>query len=243
MLVSLITVVLNGEKTIARTIESVLSQTYPEIEYTIIDGLSSDNTVQITESYREQFKRRKIRYTILPEKDRGMYDALNKGIRFSRGTIIGSINSDDWYEAGAVEKMAELYEKTHFDVAWGDLRIITPNGCFTKRAHVGVLWTTTGWCHPSMFATKEIYNQFSYRQQTIYDDFDFITRVHCADKKIVLLNEVIANFSFGGMSTKKSLQDAAKRIRIKYSIYRENGLSRLYWFHCVAMELAKYICG
>ena len=122
--VSIITVTLNSEKTIAKTIESVLSQTYTNLEYIIIDGLSNDSTINIAESYRPKFQAKGISYQIVSEPDRGMYDALNKGIKLASGLIIGSINSDDWYEPIAVETVVETYKKRPFEMFYADLRII-----------------------------------------------------------------------------------------------------------------------
>lgn len=244
MLVTIISVAYNSADTIARTIESVLNQTYDNIEYIIIDGASSDNTVEIANLYRASFEKRSGRnLRIISEPDQGMYDALNKGIQLANGEIIGNINTDDWYELDAVEKMAAFYQKEYYDAAWGNLRVIKDSGNFIKKARLGKLWTTTGWCHPSMFATKAVLTAFPYACETMYDDFDFITRVYLADKKICVLDEVIANFTFGGMSTQKSLKDAWKRVNITYGIYRKYGMSRFYWFHRVFFEMVKYILG
>lgn len=244
MLVSIISVAYNSGTTIARTIESVLHQIYPDIEYIIIDGASKDNTVAVARSYQKQFDDIPGRsLTILSEPDKSMYDALNKGIRLAHGEIIGNINTDDWYEPDAVQKMADFYEKERYDAAWGDLRIIKDSGTFIKKAKLGKFWTTTGWCHPSMFATREILTKYPYACETMYDDFDFITRVHLAGKKICVLHEVIANFTFGGMSTQKSLKEVKKRIDITYGIYKKHGMSKFYYWHRVIFELAKYILG
>lgn len=244
MLVSIISVAYNSGTTIARTIESVLHQIYPDIEYIIIDGASKDNTVAVARSYQKQFDDIPGRsLTILSEPDKSMYDALNKGIRLAHGEIIGNINTDDWYEPDAVQKMADFYEKEQYDAAWGDLRIIKDSGAFIKKAKLGKFWTTTGWCHPSMFATREILLEYPYACETMYDDFDFITRVHLAGKKICVLHEVIANFTFGGMSTQKSLKEVKKRIDITYGIYKKHGMSKFYYWHRVIFELAKYILG
>lgn len=244
MLVSIISVAYNSSATIAKTIESVLYQTYPDIEYIIIDGASKDNTVAVARSYQKQFDDIPGRsLTILSEPDKGMYDALNKGVRLAHGEIIGNINTDDWYEPDAVQKMADFYEKEKYDVAWGDLRILKDSGAFIKKAKLGKFWTTTGWCHPSMFATREILTEYPYACETMYDDFDFITRVHLAEKKICVLQEVIANFTFGGMSTQKSLKEVKKRIDITYGIYKKHGMSKFYYWHRVLFELAKYILG
>lgn len=242
MLVSIITVAYNSEKTISRTIESVLNQTYNDIEYIIIDGASEDNTVKVAKAYESKFKDGKT-LKIVSEPDNGMYDALNKGINIAGGEIVGSINSDDWYEPVAVEKMVDLYLKEKYDVAWGSIRIITNKGSRIKHAKINYFWTTMGWCHPAMFAKRVILLQYPYVCKNMYDDFNFITSVYCDHKKIVTLDHVISNFTFGGMSTQRNLSDVWYRSKIKYDIYRSHGMSRLYWVHCLSMELAKYILG
>ena len=104
MLVTVITPCYNSEKTIRRTIESVLNQTYKDIEYLIIDGASTDKTVEIAKSYEAAFEGRMHIYS---EKDEGIYYAMNKGIGLAKGEIIGIVNSDDYYEPEAVAKIAE----------------------------------------------------------------------------------------------------------------------------------------
>ena len=123
-LVSITTATYNSEKTLARTIESVLNQTYAPLEYLIVDGLSKDRTISIARDYEERFKKRGISYTIISEADKGMYDAINKGIRRANGVLIGNINSDDWYEPDAVERIVEKYLETQFDFLYGDLNIV-----------------------------------------------------------------------------------------------------------------------
>ncbi len=242
--VSIISVSYNSEKTIARTIESVFNQTYDNIEYIIVDGVSKDNTVGIAESYQELFDRTPGRaLTIISEPDNGMYDALNKGANLSTGKIIGQINTDDWYETDAVEFMVNLFSEENCDVAWGDIRIIKSSGNIIKHAKIGKFWTTSGWCHPGMFSKRDVLLEFPYVCESIYDDFDYITSVYQAKKKIVTTNHLISNFSFGGMSTQKNLHEVKKRIDILYKIYRKHDMSRLYWFHRVGIEMAKYILG
>ena len=102
MKISLITVTYNSSRTLRDTIVSVLAQTYQDIEYIIIDGLSEDNTIEIIKEYEPQFEGR-IRW--VSEKDTGLYDAMNKGFRMATGEIIGIINSDDLIaETTAIEK-------------------------------------------------------------------------------------------------------------------------------------------
>ena len=244
MLVTIITVAYNSEKTIAKTIESVLNQTYSDIEYIIVDGASSDGTVKVAESFADKFAEKEGRtLKIISEPDKGMYDALNKGAGMASGEIVGQINADDWYEPDAVEKMVKFYKEENFDVAWGNLKVHKPSGEMIKYAKIGKLWTTSGWCHPAMFSKRTVLLEFPYALENMYDDFEFATRVHLAGKKICTLDEIISNFNFGGMSTKKNLKETMKRVEMSYGIYKKHGMSRFYWFHRFAMEMAKYILG
>lgn len=243
MLISIVTVCYNSAETVAKTIESVLGQTYPEIEYIIVDGASKDNTVQIARSYEEAFQQKGYAYRIISEKDNGIYDAMNKGIRMANGQIIGLINSDDWYEAHAVQTVAETYEKTPFDMFYADLNLIKDNGTvIVKRSRMDKIISSRHWNHPTTFITKQTYDEVGlYRCETIYDDFDLVMRIRRAGKKIVIRNEILANFRTGGVSNQKSLKKCLSRCAIRYRCYRNNGYSRLYIIECVAMEFAKLI--
>jgi glycosyltransferase involved in cell wall biosynthesis len=156
ILVSIITVAYNSENTIRDTIESVLNQTYTNIEYIIVDGLSKDHTFEIAKSYQNKFIQKGIAYTIKSEKDNGIYDAMNKGIKISQGEIIGIINSDDWYEQDTIEKVVESFKNTKFDYFFGDLRLI--NGKKTKIKHAKYTKhyvSSRNWNHPTSFVAEE----------------------------------------------------------------------------------------
>ena len=243
MLVTIITVTFNSATTVSRTIESVLNQTYRDIEYFIVDGLSSDRTVDIAHSYEKAFQSKGMRYRVISEKDKGMYDALNKGAKLASGVLIGQINSDDWYEPNAVMEMVDLYNREHYDIAWADLRIKRAKGDIVKKAGIGRIWTTATFCHPSMFSRKEVLQRFPYAVSQMDDDFDMVTRAYKAGVKFSILNKIIANYTIGGMSTQKDLKKMCERINMKYQTYRKNDFSRLYWFYCVAVEFAKYIAA
>ena len=113
--VGITTATFNNAETISRTIESVLNQTYANVSYVIMDGLSTDNTVEIARSYEEKFKEKNIPFTVISEKDGGMYDAINKATALLDVELVGNVNGDDFYEADAVEKMVKLYEKERYD--------------------------------------------------------------------------------------------------------------------------------
>ena len=128
MLVSVITVCYNSEKTVRKAIESVLNQTYPEIEYILVDGASKDNTVSVAKEYEARFSEKGYTYRIISEKDNGIYDAMNKGIRAASGVLVGMVNSDDWYEPIAVETAVKAYEETGFEMFYADVNVIKEDG-------------------------------------------------------------------------------------------------------------------
>ena len=239
--VTILTVAFNAEKTISRTIEAVIAQTYPEIEYLVIDGASSDKTAEIARSYVEKFEAHEHRtMRVISEPDKGMYDALNKGARLAHGEIVGQINADDWYEPDAVQTMAELYEHEHYDLAWGSLNVITKSGKLVKHAKKGLFWTTSHWCHPAAFARRNILLEYPYPLINSHDDFDFATHLYVEGKKLIPIDKVISNFTFGGISTQKSFREAKKRLDEIYGIHRKYGMSRLYYPYRLLFETAKY---
>ena len=243
MLVSIITVCYNSAATIRKAIESVLNQTYPNIEYTVVDGLSTDDTVEIARSYEAAFREKGYSFRVVSEKDNGIYDAMNKGIRMASGELIGMINSDDWYEPIAVETAANAYQEDPYDVFYGDINLIRSNGqIIVKRSRLDRFPSSRHWNHPTTFITKKAYDQVGlYKNEAIYDDFDLILRMRRAGKRIAIRNVVLANFKTGGVSNEKSLKKCFKRIRIRYKNYRNNGYSPLYIFESIAMEVAKLI--
>ena len=243
MLVSIITVCYNSEKTIRRTLESVLEQTYHNIEYIIVDGKSSDGTLDIVEAFREKFHRKGYSFRVVSEKDNGIYDAMNKGIGLAAGQLVGIINSDDWYEPVAAETAVRTYAEDPYDLFYADINLIRGDGSvIVKRSRLDRYPSSRHWNHPTTFITKKTYEeQGGYLCQTVYDDFDLILRLRRANKKAVIRNVVLANFRTGGVSNEKNLKKCIQRIKARYGYYRRNGYSRLYIFESVAMEVAKLI--
>ena len=243
--VSIITVTYNSEKTLRHTIESVLAQTYAKIEYWIIDGASSDHTVEIAESYRAELEAKGIRYHILSEPDNGIYDAMNKGIRHATGEIIGIINSDDWYEPEAVQTAVETFQNTGCDLMYANIRMYKADGSsFVKKARTRKFQTSRDWNHPTTFVRAECYKKYPFRKLGIHDDYGFFLQMRKQGKKIVTVDRVLADFHMGGASNHKDLKAAKKRIRDRYLYcYRINGYSRWYLIECVAIEAAKFLLG
>jgi len=243
MLVSLITVAFNSEKTIGHTVESVLAQTYSEIEYWVIDGGSKDKTVAVAEGYREALEKKGIDLHVISEKDNGIYDAMNKGIRHATGELIGIINSDDWYEPDAVEAAVNTYRETQFDYFYADINLVKADGSIiVKQSKEDRFPTSRHWNHPTSFVKKQVYEELGvFRCEGLHDDFDFFLRVRKAGKKTVIRNVVLANFRTGGASNEKSLKKCKKRCKDRYRCYRNNGYSPLYGIECVAIEAAKWM--
>lgn len=243
--VSIITVTYNSEKTLRHTIESVLAQTYTKIEYWIIDGASSDHTVEIAEAYRPKLQAKGIRYHILSEPDSGIYDAMNKGICHAAGEIIGIINSDDWYEPEAVQTAVETFQNTGCDLMYANIRMYKADGStFIKKARTRKFQTSRDWNHPTTFVRSECYKEHPFRQLGIHDDYGFFLQMRKLGKRIVTVDKVLADFHMGGASNHKDLKAAKKRIRDRYLYcYRINGYSRWYLIECVAIEAAKFLLG
>lgn len=243
ILVSIITVSYNSSKTIERTIESVLNQGYKNIEYIIIDGKSKDSTLEIIKKFEEKFKSEGINYKFISEKDNGIYDAMNKGISFCKGELIGIINSDDWYELDAVENIVSEYKNKKFDVIFGDMKVISPKKLFIKKAKNSNYFTTRGWTHPTMFVKNEVYSKERYLCKNIYDDLDFILRIKKKKYKVEVIHKVISNFTFGGISTNKNLKRVFEDIKMRNRIYIDNGYSKVHCIDNFIIEIIKYILG
>lgn len=243
MLVSIITVCYNSERTIRQTLESVLEQTYPHIEYIIVDGKSADGTLDIVNEYAERFAEKGYAFRVISEKDNGIYDAMNKGIGLATGELVGIINSDDWYEPIAVETAVRTYREELYDLFYADINLIRADGVvIVKHSRLDKFPSSRHWNHPTTFITQKTYReQGGYLCQTVYDDYDLILRLRRAGKKAVVRNVVLANFRTGGVSNEKNLKKCIQRVKARYGYYRRNGYSRLYIFESVAMEVAKLI--
>lgn len=248
-LISIITPSFNSGKTICTTIESILKQTYSGIEYIIVDGGSADNTVEIAESYKGALERRGINYRIISEPDKGIYDAMNKGVRMANGDLIGIINSDDWYEENALQRVAETYERNPFDMFYADLKIWQEDAQgnlkekMIKHSRLRRFAVSRDWNHPTTFITREVYKRYQYKLESIHDDWDLVLRIRRAGLRITVINEVLANFRMGGASNEKDLKKCIQRGKARYRIYRNNGYGRWYWWECVAIEAVKWVLG
>ncbi|GKX65532.1 glycosyltransferase family 2 protein [Inconstantimicrobium mannanitabidum] len=199
MKVSIITVCLNSEKYIEQTIQSVLNQIYKDIEYIIIDGMSTDNTLNIVEKYKPLFNGR---LTVVSEKDSGIYNAMNKGIKRATGELIGIINSDDWYELDAVENVVNNYNNEEC-VLYGGMVNRKDNEITKIDMSSYKELSNCMFGHPTAFVPKSIYNKFGLYDESyrIAADYDFMLRLFDNNVQFKFINKVIANFREGGLST------------------------------------------
>lgn len=231
-LISIITVCYNSEKTIKDTIESVLNQTYTNIEYILVDGASEDCTVDVIKSYEVKFRKKGISYKWVSDPDRGIYDAMNKGIDMANGELVGIINSDDWYEIDAVEIMTNEYKKNmKIDVFHGLVRIIKDNG---KKFIKGENLEFGRGEHPAVFITKKAYEKFGKYSLNykIASDQDLLMKIKFEGGKAKFIERVISNFRWGGVSnTYKYRADYENTLlEYKYNIinYRQKFVKKLW---------------
>ncbi len=241
-MLSVITVCYNSEKTVSGTIESVLNQTNSNIEHIFIDGNSSDDTLSIINSYREDYENRGLRLVVVSEPDKGIYDAMNKGIKLATGTVIGILNSDDWYEpntSAIVQKLMDRNPDT--DILMGAVRIHNHEQKIIKKIKKSPWITSRNFNHSAMFVKKKCYEEVgSYDISMLYADFDWFLRAMKKGRKISYTREILSNFSVGGISTRKSLKQVLYRIKDRYRAYHNNGYSRFYMGECILQEAAKY---
>jgi len=214
--VSIITVVYNGAKTIEQTILSVLGQSYKNIEYIVIDGLSTDGTQEIVKKYQDS-----IAYFV-SEKDNGIYDAMNKGIQKATGEIVGIINSDDWYAENVIEEVVQYYEQNEVELVYGKVINIYENGreYLIGKKPIDYIWFQNVIHHPSVFIKKDIYEKFGIFdiKYTISSDYDLLLRFYSKKVRFGYMDEVIAYFRMGGISSVqvKQMEDETHAISLDH---------------------------
>lgn len=203
MKVSIITPTYNSESTIRRTINSVLSQSYNNVEYIVVDGNSTDSTLLILNSFQQEFKKKGYSYRFISEPDKGISDAFNKGIRLSTGELIGIINSDDWLGADAIQNIVEGVDDSHVAFC-GDLNLFSSVGKFIKRRQSKPLLLPFGMyvMHPTVFIKRHVYERHLFDEKLRYVmDYDLMLRVRRDYRNAFkYIPFVIANMSGGGVS-------------------------------------------
>jgi glycosyltransferase involved in cell wall biosynthesis len=226
--ISVITSVWNNKETIKDAIESVLNQTYENIEYIVVDGGSSDGTVDIVKSYGDRISK------FVSEKDKGIYDGLNKGVSLATGDVIAFLHSDDLYENNTVvEEIAKIFQAdSSLDGVYGDL-IYTYKDDTSKVLRYwksrdfesGLL--AHGWmpAHPTLFLKRDVYERFGGFDLSfkIAADYDFMLRVLKSGIKVKYLPSVLYKMRVGGESN-KSLKNIIQKSREDLRALRKNNV-------------------
>lgn len=231
-IVSIVTVSFNSFKTISLTIDSVLNQTYHNIEYIVIDSGSTDGTVDLIKSYGGRIDR------FISEPDKGIYDAINKGIRLSTGEIIGILNSDDFfYDNNIIQKVVDAFSEKQVDAVYGDLlfvdRIVTTKVTrkySSERFNPGKFRFGFMPAHPTFYAKRELFDRFGYYKTDykIAADFELLLRFILINKitcKYLKMNFV--NMRRGGTSTKSLRSNLILNKEIARAC-KENGIHTNY---------------
>lgn len=225
--ISIITVCLNSEKTIEQTIQSVIGQNDENFEYIIIDGGSSDKTLEIIDKYKKDIHR------IVSEPDSGIYDAMNKGIALATGDIIGIINSDDWYEPEALRMVRECFQKTGAEVVYGRMNVIGENG--ERRilipTDIRKIRYEMEVPHPTVFIKKDIYDKYGVFQLNykIASDYELLLRFYTRGVKFIRLDKILANFRSGGISQSEERLCALETVTVSEK-----------YIHCIPPEEKGY---
>ena len=205
--ITLITPTYNSEKTLDGTLNALLSQTFSDFEYIVIDGQSKDNTVQRIESFRQQFEQKGVTLTIVSEPDKGVYDAMNKGILMAKGELIGITNSDDWYESNALELMWNRYTDGITDkdnsMLYGIERVWKDDQVYMVQRRGATFINEGVMPHSTFFVARKVYEKFGVFDLTIriLADYDFISRCVSKGVELVEVDHVISNFCLGGISS------------------------------------------
>jgi len=233
MKVSIITATYNSAATVGRTLKSVREQTHPDIEHIIVDGASKDNTLAIVAAEGPHVAK------VVSEKDRGIYDAMNKGIALATGDVIGLLNSDDFLvNPDTIATIAHTMQEEGLDALYGDVGFFQPGNIektvrryrsnrFSPKA---LAW---GWmpAHPTLYLRREVYERFGVfkTDYRIAGDYEFVARIfHEGRLKYRYLPSVLVRMQMGGASTggwRSNLLLNQETLRA----CRENGISTN-WF-------------
>lgn len=228
MKVSIITTVFNNKKTVEDAIKSVLSQSYPNIEYIVIDGGSTDGTVDIINQYKDKIAK------FISEKDKGVYDGMNKGIKMATGDIIGILNSDDVYASDKVIErvVIEMTEK-NVDVCWGDLVYVDQKNTdkiirYWKSSEYKKGKFKKGWMppHPTFFVKKWVYKKYGYFNLDFPIAADYEIMLRFLEKYKVqscYIPQILVKMRIGGQSN-KSVKNIIKANIECYRAWKVNEL-------------------
>ena len=244
MKVSIITATYNSGKTLKDTLESVLHQSYADIEYIVVDGVSKDNTLDLLKQYEPLFKG-KMKF--ISEPDKGLYDAMNKGIQMASGDIVGILNSDDFFNnEKIIEEVVCAIDTYHVDAVYGDVHYVHDNDlakCVryysSKIFKPGLMRLGFMPAHPSFYCKTEVYRENGVFDTTFKQaaDFELLLRlIYCKSIRTKYLPIDFVTMRTGGLSTsgfrshKAIMKDHRKALRVNgvWSCYLLLALRYLY---------------
>lgn len=244
MKVSIITISYNSAETIEDTIKSVVGQDYPNIEYIIIDGASKDETLSIVGKYKDKIAK------VVSEKDKGIYDAMNKGVENATGDIIGILNSDDYYyDESVISEVVQLFEKEKTDGLYADLVYVDRADSdkvirYWKSGEYQQGKFLKGWMppHPTFFVKKEVYEKFGLYSTDLRSaaDYEFMLRViHKHNISLSYMPRILTKMRVGGMSN-VSLKNRWKANMEDRRAWKINGLKPK-WYTLTVKPLSKIL--
>jgi glycosyltransferase involved in cell wall biosynthesis len=215
--ITIITVCRNAARTLQSTIDSVVSQSYRNVEYIIIDGASTDDTMAIVDRQRSTFAR------VISEADRGIYDAMNKGLRHATGDLVGYIMADDQYLPGALRRVADAWRLDRAaDLIVGATRV---KNARTGSQSIGRPVYRTAKSghpyasvpHPSAFVARESYAKYGNYDTTfsISADAELFFRFASCGARLVELPDVLAEFNSGGVSSRNEFAPIREHFRVR----------------------------
>lgn len=233
--ISIITVCFNSKDTIKKTFDSLLSQTYKDFEYIVVDGKSTDGTLEIIREYYKLFNG-KMKY--ISEQDNGLYDAMNKGIDLCTGEYIGILNSDDWYENNTIELVKKNIEQDNsIDIYYGYIRIIKDNKEYmVRRNNYDFILEGTGLIqHPTCFIKKSSYNRFGVydTRYKVCADQDLMLRMVTNGAKYKAIDSILTNFVVGGTSFRYDSSFENNEVKFKYGIISKNYKNKYMYKHII----------
>lgn len=238
---SVITVVYNRVETIERTIKSILKQSYDNIEYIIIDGGSNDGTLEVIKKYEHEIA------AWISEPDKGIYDAMNKGVLLSTGDVISFLNSDDWYEADALEYVAKQFENKDLDMVFANIAEVSSNKIRQARPitsdSVKSMYLQMSVYHPATFAKRNLFVKHGLFNidYKIASDYDWILRVQKADPVYTCSDKVTTYYSTTGISSTcvKETCEESKKIAFNHAT-REQQKNEIMQFYEKQDKLWRY---